>query len=128
MAGEVRDRNQTAGFARVGAYLLAGPANWAIQFALIYLLHTLACAEPTAAVIGPLFPVIVAGIAIVSASLSILAVIYARLLGRALKVSELPQAEAYRQISSALHVLTIAAIGWSAIASYLVDRCIPVGL
>jgi hypothetical protein len=125
LAREAFDRGAKPGFAKVAAYLLAGPSNWAMQFGLLYLLHTLACAEATAAVIGPVFPVAVTVVAILSASLSILAIIYARLLGRALHVNELSQAETYRRISSTLHALAVAAIAWSAIASYLVDRCAP---
>jgi putative flippase GtrA len=123
LARETPGRGAKPGFARVASYLLAGPLNWAIQFGVLYLLHTLACAEATAAAIGPIFPIVVAIVAILSAGLSILAILYARLLERALNVSELPQAETYRRISSALHALAVAAIAWSTIASYLVDRC-----
>ena len=125
LARETFDRGAKPGFVKVAAYLLAGPSNWAIQFGLLYLLHTLACAEATAAAIGPIFPVVVTIVAILSAGLSILAIIYAPLLERALNVSELPQAETYRRISSILHALAIAAIAWSAIANSLVDRCVP---
>jgi len=122
---ETFDRGAKPGFAKVTAYLLAGPLNWTIQFGSLYLLHTLACAEATAAVMGPIFPIVAALVAIVSVSLSILAIIYAPLLERALNVSELSQTGAYRRISSTLHALAIAAITWSAIASYLVDQCAP---
>lgn len=128
LAREPLVRGAKPGFMKVAAYLLAGPSNWAVQFGLLYLLHTLACAEATAAVISPIFPVVVAIVAIVSAGLSILAIIYAQLLARALKVSELSQAATYRRISFTLHALAIAAIAWSAMASYLVDRCGPLDL
>ena len=128
LARETFDRGAKPGFAKVSVYLLAGPTNWAVQFGLLYLLHTLACAKATAAVISPLFPIVVAVVAIVSAGLSILAIIYARVLERGLNVSELSQAETYRWISSTLHALAIAAVGWSAIASYLVHQCAPVHL
>lgn len=125
LARETFDRGAKPGFAKVLAYLLVGPLNWTIQFGLLYLLHTLACAEATAPVIGPIFPIVVAIVVIVSASLSILAIIYARLLAQAFNVNELSQAETYRGIASTLHALAIAAIAWSAMASHLVDQCAP---
>ena len=107
----------------MAAYLLAGPTNWAVQFGLLYLLHTLACAEATAAVIGPIFPVVVATVAIVSAGLSILAIICARLLERALDLRDVSHVAAYRRISVTLHALAIAGIAWAALAIYVLDQC-----
>ncbi|WP_119304146.1 hypothetical protein [Dongia deserti] len=124
-SGSPGQKQHVTSIVRLIAYLLAGPLIWAVQFSIVYAVHTLACAiSPGETAIGGWLLLFMVGVTAASVAAALAILLCGRRIRRAVcGGSNAAGWTAYDIISGFLIILSVVAMSWSGVAIGLLETC-----